>query len=159
MSPPQRRAAMKHLMRKYRVSERKASAVVGQYRPTRRYRPVPSDFEQRLAVVVRRLAEAHPRCGYRRVHVLLVGDGRSVNVKRVERAWRAEGLRVLPGMGVSVCLATWDRISGGVEPIAVGQQQDVECFFPVSDVPAGVGPAGLRAAFACDADPIEELQS
>jgi transposase InsO family protein len=55
---------------------------------------VPSDFEERLVAAMKRHAEAHPRYGYRRVHALLVRDGWSVNVKRVERLWRAEGLRV-----------------------------------------------------------------
>lgn len=94
MSPAKRRAAVKHLMRKYGVSERRACAVVGQYRSTNRYRPVPSDFEARLVAAMTQHAEAHPRYGYRRVHALLVRDGWSVNVKRVERLWRAEGLRV-----------------------------------------------------------------
>ena len=94
MSPAQRRAAVDRLMRRFKVSERRACLVVGQYRSTNRYRPVPSDFEQRLVAAMRRLAEAHPRYGYRRVHALLGRDGWSVNVKRVERLWRAEGLRV-----------------------------------------------------------------
>jgi transposase InsO family protein len=41
-------------------------------------------------------AGAHPRWGYRRVHALLVADGWAVNLKRIERLWRAEGLRVPP---------------------------------------------------------------
>lgn len=41
-----------------------------------------------------KLAEEHPRYGYRRVHALLVRDGWSVNLKRVERLWRREDLRV-----------------------------------------------------------------
>lgn len=37
---------------------------------------------------------AHPRWGYRRIHALLVDDGWPVNIKRVERLWRVEGLRL-----------------------------------------------------------------
>ena len=39
-------------------------------------------------------AEAHPRWGYRRIHALLLLDGWEVNLKRVHRLWRLEGLKV-----------------------------------------------------------------
>lgn len=40
------------------------------------------------------LAKRHPRYGYRRVHALLVREGWPVNRKRIQRLWRAEGLKV-----------------------------------------------------------------
>lgn len=43
-----------------------------------------------------KLAEAHPRWGYRMIHGLLVAEGWPVNKKRVERLWRQEGLQVPP---------------------------------------------------------------
>jgi putative transposase len=70
--------------------------VVGQVRSTQRYVVVPSDFEARLVKEMRGFAEAHPRWGYRRIHALLVAAGWAVNLKRIERLWRAEGLRVPP---------------------------------------------------------------
>lgn len=48
-----------------------------------------------MAAMVK-VADRHPRFGYRRVHAMLVADGWEVNVKRVERLWRREGLRVPP---------------------------------------------------------------
>jgi transposase InsO family protein len=39
-------------------------------------------------------AGKHPRYGYRRIHALLVRAGWRVNRKRVQRLWRAEGLKV-----------------------------------------------------------------
>lgn len=87
---------MAHLQRKFKVSERRACRVIGQTRSTQRYAAVPSDFEARLVKEMRALAEANPRWGYRRIHTLLVADGWAVNLKRVERLWRAEGLRVPP---------------------------------------------------------------
>jgi putative transposase len=45
---------------------------------------------QRMLALVRR----HPRYGYRRIWALLRGDGYRVNVKRVYRLWRKEGLKV-----------------------------------------------------------------
>lgn len=96
MSPARRRAAVEFLMRRHKVSERRACKVVGQHRSSNRYTPVPGDYEQRLVEAIARLAEAHRRCGYRWVHALLVHDGWNINVKRVERLWRREDLMVVP---------------------------------------------------------------
>ena len=96
MSPSRRRAAVEFLKRKHKVSERRACRVVGQHRSTNRYSPVPGDFEARLVEAIHKIAGRHPRYGYRRVHALLVADGWNVNVKRVERLWRREGLAVPP---------------------------------------------------------------
>lgn len=43
---------------------------------------------------MRDLAQARPRFGYRRIHVLLRRDGWSVNMKRVRRLYRLEGLQL-----------------------------------------------------------------
>lgn len=96
MSPVRRRAAVEHLKRKFKVSERRACRLVGQHRSTNRYQPVASDFEQQLVAAMLKVADSHPRYGYRRVHAVLVSDGWSVNVKRVERLWRVHGLGVPP---------------------------------------------------------------
>jgi transposase InsO family protein len=82
------------LVRRHKVSERRACKVIGQHRSTQRYAAVPGDFEKRLVKQMRAHAEAHPRWGYRRVHALLVADGWQINLKRVERLWRLEGLMV-----------------------------------------------------------------
>lgn len=78
------------------MSERRACRVVGQHRSTQRYEALPDDFEARLVKEMHRLADAHPRWGYRQIHGLLVAGGWAVNRKRVERLWRLEGLRVPP---------------------------------------------------------------
>jgi transposase InsO family protein len=96
VSPARRRAAVDHLVRRFKVSQRRACQVVGQHRSSQRYVPVPTDFEQQLLTAMRKLADRHPRFGCRRVHAMLVKDGWQVNVKRVERLWRREGLRVPP---------------------------------------------------------------
>ncbi|SMD10727.1 HTH-like domain-containing protein [Fulvimarina manganoxydans] len=41
-----------------------------------------------------RLANEYGRYGYRRIAALLKSEGWTVNVKRVERIWRREGLKV-----------------------------------------------------------------
>ena len=50
---------------------------------------------------IRALARENPRYGYRRVKALLVREGWTVNLKRVHRLWRREGLKV-PQTGGSV---------------------------------------------------------
>ena len=85
---------MAFLVRRHKVSERRACRVVGQHRSTQRYEPVPGDFETRLIKAIRAHADEHPRWGYRRVHALLIEDGWAVNLKRVHRLWRLEGLTV-----------------------------------------------------------------
>ena len=54
------------------------------------------DLEAQLRSRIKALAVAHPRYGYRRIHVLLLRDGFNVNRKRVQRLWRLEGLHVAP---------------------------------------------------------------
>ena len=94
VSPARRREAIKHLVRRFRVSERRACRVLGQHRSTQRYQAVPVDYEQRLVKRMNELAAEHPRWGYRTVTTLLVGEGWKVNLKRVRRLWRLEGNRV-----------------------------------------------------------------
>ena len=94
VSPTRRRDAVAFLVRRHKVSERRACKVVGQHRSTQRYAPVPGDFETRLIKAMHAHAEANPKWGYRRVHRLLVEDGWAVNLKRVHRLWRLEGLKV-----------------------------------------------------------------
>jgi putative transposase len=96
VSPARRRAAVVHLVGRFNVSERRACRVVDQHRSSQRYVPVPTGFEEQLVAAMCKLADAHPRYGYRRVHALLVADGWNVNVKRVERLWRLHGLKVPP---------------------------------------------------------------
>lgn len=47
-----------------------------------------------LRLRMRELAQARPRFGYRRIHVLLRRDGWSFNLKRVRRLYRLEGLQL-----------------------------------------------------------------
>ena len=96
VSPARRRDAVAFLVRRHKVSERRACRVVGQHRSTQRYVAVSGDFEARLIKAMHAHAEAHPRWGYRRIHALLLLDGWEVNLKRVHRLWRLEGLKVPP---------------------------------------------------------------
>ena len=93
------------------VSERKACQVVGQNRSTQRLEaPLPDDDEQELRRWLRAFAKEHPRWGWKRAYHQLRREGHRVNKKRIQRLWRAEGLKVpyrkrkkpLRGLGVHV---------------------------------------------------------
>jgi putative transposase len=96
VSPARRRAAVHYLVRRHRVSERRACKVIGQHRSTQRYQGVPGDFEMRLTKAMNAVAATHPRWGYRMVWAALRSDGWDINRKRIERLWRLEGHRVPP---------------------------------------------------------------
>jgi putative transposase len=83
-------------VRKFKVSERRACSVVGQHRSSNRYVATAPDLEAKLVARMTALAEQHPRWGYRMVHGPLVEEGWRVNLKRVHRLWRQEGLQVPP---------------------------------------------------------------
>ena len=85
---------MEHVRSRLPVSERRACAVVGQARATQRRRPEVRDDEAALTSAIERLATRYGRYGYRRIRRLLVDEGWRVNVKRVYRIWRREGLKV-----------------------------------------------------------------
>ena len=76
------------------VSERRACSVVGQPRATQRRHLKTSDDEAALTADIVRLATRYGRYGYRRIREMLVAEGWRVNVKRVYRIWRREGLKV-----------------------------------------------------------------
>jgi putative transposase len=68
--------------------------VLGQPRTTQRRSPAVRDDEDALTAAIIRLATAYGRYGYRRVTALLRDEGWRVNLKRVHRIWRREGLKV-----------------------------------------------------------------
>lgn len=76
------------------VSERRACGVIGQPRATQRRRPIIRDDEEALTAAIIRLATTYGRYGYRRITALLRTEGWRVNLKRVYRIWRREGLKV-----------------------------------------------------------------
>jgi len=76
------------------VSERFACRVLGQHRSTQRKIAKTSDDEAALTADIIALALQYGRYGYRRIAALLRDAGWVVNLKRVERIWRREGLKV-----------------------------------------------------------------
>jgi transposase InsO family protein len=91
---PRRGACIEHVRQKFRVSERFACLVLGQHRPTQRKAPQGRADEEALTADIIMLAGQFGRYGDRRITALLREAGWAVNVKRVERIWRREGLKV-----------------------------------------------------------------
>lgn len=65
---------------------------MGLARSTFRYRPKPRPYEDWLRNKLREMALAEPSYGYRFQWAMLMRQGHRINVKRVERLWREEGL-------------------------------------------------------------------
>lgn len=68
--------------------------MIGQHTSTHRKKPIGRYDENALTRAIIKLAEQYGRYGYRRITALLNRDGWHVNVKRVYRIWRREGLKV-----------------------------------------------------------------
>ena len=94
LSPARRRACVEHVRQKFSVSERTACRVLGQHRSTQRKVPRGRADEAVLTADIVALASQYGRYGYRRIAAMLRDAGWAVNVKRVERIWRREGLKV-----------------------------------------------------------------
>jgi putative transposase len=74
------------------MSERKSCSVVGIPRSVYRYKRKEKPDEEELIASTKELASQNRRYGYRRIKVLLEREGKDVNLKRVHRIWKQEGL-------------------------------------------------------------------
>lgn len=83
-----------HVVRELQVSERRACKVVGQCRSTQRKEILITPEEKMLTERIVAIAKEFGRYGYRRTAAILRDEGWDVNVKRVYRIWREEGLKV-----------------------------------------------------------------
>ncbi len=110
MSPARRRRCIDHTGRKFGVSERSVCRILGQHRSTQRKVPKGRADDAALTADIIEFATRYGRDGYppglkrspaiadrRRIAALLRGAGWLVNVKRVERIRRLEGLKVSVG--------------------------------------------------------------
>jgi hypothetical protein len=93
VTPAARRDAVAHLRTSLEVSERRACAIVAVDRSTVRYRAKRPD-DAALRARLRELADQRRRFGYRRLHVLLRGEGWTMNRKKTQRLYGEEGLAV-----------------------------------------------------------------
>ena len=94
VSPARRRVCIERVRQAFGVSERFACRVLGQHRSTQRKIARTPDDEAALTADIIALAIQYGRYGYRRITALLRHAGWVVNLKRVERIWRREELKV-----------------------------------------------------------------
>jgi putative transposase len=94
VSPTRRRQVVIKAMTTFKISERRACRALGVPRSSQRYVGTEREREEELLLRIRALARENPRYGYRRIRALLQREGWSVNLKRVHRLWRREGLKV-----------------------------------------------------------------
>src|SRR5690606_37516789 len=94
LSPRRKRAAVKHVMEKLEVSERRACGVLGQPRSSQRYEALRPALDVELVRRLHELSAENPRFGYRRITALLKREGWSVSGKREQGLGRKEGLNV-----------------------------------------------------------------
>jgi putative transposase len=85
---------VEHARAKYKVSERTACRLLGQWRGTQRYEPIQRIDEDALTRAIIALTTKYGRYGYRRLTALLQMAGWQVGKDRVQRIWRFEGLKV-----------------------------------------------------------------
>ena len=85
---------MEHAREEYRISERHACRLLGQWRGTQRYEGIYRADEDELTRAIIALASEYGRYGYRRITALLREAGRPVGKDRVQCIWRREGLKV-----------------------------------------------------------------
>jgi putative transposase len=93
MRPARKREMVDHVRVAWRVSIRRACHAVPVDRSTYHYRSKRAG-QAPLSRRIKEIAETRVRYGYRRIHVLLRREGWPVNVKRVCRLYREQGLQL-----------------------------------------------------------------
>ncbi len=94
VTPSAKRKAAKHLVAKKGYSVQMACKTVELQRSTYYYEGKKNEFEERLIMELGRLSKKHPRYGYPKMTQKLRQLGWRVNKKRVQRLWRALGLKI-----------------------------------------------------------------
>ena len=87
------RIAVRAIQAKFRLSERRACGLVGLGRSTCRYQARRTEWPA-LRERLHALAAERRRFGYRRLYILLRREGYRLNLKRVYRLYRDDGLAV-----------------------------------------------------------------
>ena len=91
--PADRKEAVDYLEKAYEASERRCCRVLRLNRCIYRRRPR-RDEQAFLRMRIKEIAAVRVRYGYRRIHVLLKREGWTINVKRVYRLYKIEGLNL-----------------------------------------------------------------
>lgn len=93
MKPARKREMVDHVRVAWQVSIRRACCALPVDRSTYHYRSKRAG-QAPLSKRIKEIAETRVRYGYRRIHVLLQREGWPVNVKRVYRLYREQGLQL-----------------------------------------------------------------
>lgn len=92
VGPRAKRAVVDALLVEYQLSERRACRLVKFARSSHRYKAGDDPKEDFLRLRIKQIADVRRRFGYRRIHVMLLREGITVNHKRVQRIYREEKL-------------------------------------------------------------------
>jgi putative transposase len=84
-----------HVQQVLGISERRACKALGQARSSQRLVSRKTERDRELLERMRQLAAENPEYGYRMIWATLRQEGMEVNVKRVHRVWKQEGLKVV----------------------------------------------------------------
>jgi len=93
VKPVHRKTSFAYLIDHYEISIRRCCKLLMVHRATMYYQPR-KDEQAILRMKIKEIAAARPRYGYRRIHVLRKREGHQINVKRVYRIYREEGLNL-----------------------------------------------------------------
>lgn len=91
LKPGARRRAVDWAMKEKNYNQRRACSLAGIDPRVYRRRPTRPEYTE-LRERLRQLSGERRRFGYRRLHLLLVREGRQVNWKKLHRIYREEGL-------------------------------------------------------------------
>ncbi len=89
-----RRSVLPQIRKTWRLSERRACTILIVNRRAVRYQSLRRDVDTVLRLRIKEMAATRIRYGQRRIYVLLRREGWLVNVKRVARIYREEGLAI-----------------------------------------------------------------
>jgi putative transposase len=89
-----RKSVLPHVRKVWQLSERRACEILGVNRRAVRYRSVRGNVDVALRAGIKAIVAVRIRYGQRRIHVLLKREGWRVNIKRVARLYREEGLAI-----------------------------------------------------------------
>jgi len=89
-----RKTVLPHIRKTWQLSERRACEILSVNRRAVRYRSVHTNVDVALRARIKAIAAVRIRYGQRRIYVLLRREGWQVNIKRVARLYREEGLTI-----------------------------------------------------------------
>lgn len=94
VSAPGRRRQVAHARKRWRMSLRRACALLDVARSGATYASKREATDAPVLARVRELARQYPRYGYRMIRLLLAKQGLPMSTDRVHRLWKAAGLQV-----------------------------------------------------------------